>query len=516
MQLEESSSEEFEEIPLLTKELEAESAAALNSHQAKHSLSDEEEGTEETTCSICFESWSSNGTHRIVSLKCGHLFGKSCIERWIRSKERSNSSKAAFCPQCNVPTKTADIRPIYCAKRLSADVQCEECTKLQAALAQKSLELQQAKETEAKIQLSYQASLAEVSRLQRAYELQVKKAEFSSSLASSNFQFALHSNYTLCGSQEQATCLDYDHGKGILLVGMQQRAHESFGVLKVNLAGPPFDFYPLHRATVKQLRCSPSGNDRVLTASMDKSLVLSTFVGKALIWQKQFSSAVWSCAFHNLDENLLYAGLGDGSAVEMDLRQPSEPVRTFLPLENLPGNGRTPLHSISVVGSEGKHLIGANYGGMFRLSLEADAEGSGECIQLPEGGVMHHLSVSDGFLLASRRNKTSLCTEYSLWSEKDLKLLSQSKVPHFGRATLYSTRSSAEEQVFCIFNEKDYFQVGPLCSTTSIDDGKRLQVGGVREPVLEYKHLMRETREGNEWIVGLSSRALSLYSNGIE
>lgn len=39
---------------------------------------DEDDGS---LCSICLETWEWNGQHRLVSLKCGHLFGDSCIRR---------------------------------------------------------------------------------------------------------------------------------------------------------------------------------------------------------------------------------------------------------------------------------------------------------------------------------------------------------------------------------------------------------------------------------------------------
>jgi hypothetical protein len=44
-------------------------------------------------CSICYEAWSSEGAHRVASLKCGHLFGASCIAKWLK--------QSAKCPQCN-------------------------------------------------------------------------------------------------------------------------------------------------------------------------------------------------------------------------------------------------------------------------------------------------------------------------------------------------------------------------------------------------------------------------------
>jgi E3 ubiquitin-protein ligase RFWD3 len=59
-------------------------------------------------CPVCFDAWSNSGSHRVVSLKCGHLFGQSCIERWVHS-----GGKGARCPQCNEAAQKKDIRPIY-------------------------------------------------------------------------------------------------------------------------------------------------------------------------------------------------------------------------------------------------------------------------------------------------------------------------------------------------------------------------------------------------------------------
>lgn len=62
------------------------------------------------------EVWTATGNHRIVSIKCGHLFGKNCIEKWIARKPKESK-----CPQCNNPCSKRDIRQIYLpGKQLSA------------------------------------------------------------------------------------------------------------------------------------------------------------------------------------------------------------------------------------------------------------------------------------------------------------------------------------------------------------------------------------------------------------
>lgn len=67
------------------------------------------------TCNICFEAWSNTGTHRISSLKCGHFFGLSCIEKWL------NSTGGNDCPTCNEKAAKKDIRHHYVATLKAID-----------------------------------------------------------------------------------------------------------------------------------------------------------------------------------------------------------------------------------------------------------------------------------------------------------------------------------------------------------------------------------------------------------
>lgn len=62
-----------------------------------------------STCLICLEEWTIGGDHRLCCLKCGHLYGRSCIEKWIR-----DSAAPARCPSCNKNTKKVDLRDLWC------------------------------------------------------------------------------------------------------------------------------------------------------------------------------------------------------------------------------------------------------------------------------------------------------------------------------------------------------------------------------------------------------------------
>lgn len=41
------------------------------------------ERAQATECTVCCDPCTVSGPHRLVALKCGHLYGKQCIERWI-------------------------------------------------------------------------------------------------------------------------------------------------------------------------------------------------------------------------------------------------------------------------------------------------------------------------------------------------------------------------------------------------------------------------------------------------
>lgn len=62
---------------------------------------DDEEGV---ACTICMEPWTNSGSHRISSLKCGHFFGFSCIEKWLKG------GNSVGCPNCNEKAHKKDIR----------------------------------------------------------------------------------------------------------------------------------------------------------------------------------------------------------------------------------------------------------------------------------------------------------------------------------------------------------------------------------------------------------------------
>uniref|UniRef100_J3LJ38 RING-type domain-containing protein n=1 Tax=Oryza brachyantha TaxID=4533 RepID=J3LJ38_ORYBR len=62
-----------------------------------------------STCSICMEPWIRNGEHRICCIPCGHVYGRSCLEKWL------NHSIVLLqqCPQCGERFERDHIINLY-------------------------------------------------------------------------------------------------------------------------------------------------------------------------------------------------------------------------------------------------------------------------------------------------------------------------------------------------------------------------------------------------------------------
>jgi hypothetical protein len=57
-------------------------------------------------CCICFEPWNSESDHNAASLRCGHIFGRKCVEHWLKTSH-------PFCPLCKTKSRVSDIRAHY-------------------------------------------------------------------------------------------------------------------------------------------------------------------------------------------------------------------------------------------------------------------------------------------------------------------------------------------------------------------------------------------------------------------
>lgn len=122
-----------------------------------------EEEDDGATCPICLDLWDMSGEHRLTSLKCGHLFGASCIRRWLN--ECPTGAKS--CPTCKTKATARDFRYLF-AKKLCAvdnteletlksryDDKCSEFVKMTSEKNMVDYELQHHRKRLVQLQVDY-------------------------------------------------------------------------------------------------------------------------------------------------------------------------------------------------------------------------------------------------------------------------------------------------------------------------------------------------------------------------
>ncbi|PIA29107.1 hypothetical protein AQUCO_06200005v1 [Aquilegia coerulea] len=374
-------------------------------------------------CPICMESWSSEGGHQVCCLPCGHVYGFSCIEKWIRQCKRN----CAKCPQCSRKCGIKDIIKLYISRIAVVDgEQQKKVLSLHAEnefLKMKIASLQEriCQEEEEKM-LKDEASCLENMCFG---EMRGQTSEF---IAKSNdshgqTQFGHTSTYggqgSLCCSlklEEEfvvdgARVFDMDTSNRALILARRLPGMGGTHVLTKMSMMYPYESetiqLPISTKAVKDLHVSPCGGKLALFASLGKKLSILSLESNNIVLTYDLPGPAWSCSWDVNGPQHLYAGLQDGTILMFDMRQ------TARPIESINGLSRHPIHTLhslvqkSTTPCDAKTLLSASSIGPCvwntgsareRPFLLAEMENQGVCISLA-----HCLSTDD--IVASFRPK---------------------------------------------------------------------------------------------------------------
>ncbi|KAJ2445031.1 RING finger and WD repeat domain-containing protein 3, partial [Coemansia sp. RSA 2424] len=149
------------------------------------SIAEAEEAGDSSTCPICFEGWTISGGHRLASLKCGHLFGRSCIRKWLSQKQNSSSHQQqsvragggkSCCPECKQPATLRDVRILF-ARSVTA-VDGARLEDLRAENKRLATELSAVRGDSAEYKIKHQQMLNEVKRLRTELDAAFEKSQW--------------------------------------------------------------------------------------------------------------------------------------------------------------------------------------------------------------------------------------------------------------------------------------------------------------------------------------------------
>ena len=321
------------------------------------------QGDEDFQCSICFDSWTNSGPHRVVCLKCGHCFGKSCLETWILEKK-----KDAVCPTCKLKCSKKDIRPIFVRslkaldtherEKLTNDLEKEvkkrEDIEMELILANSritvlEMELDKLRKNEENFKkelLRHQNMLAAASKSSSMSSKsnpiginglnQVRK-DFSSCVKSFVSFRPLKSIQI---DAELARCRVMASSKFLETIAVSlPSSHPLFkgsGVRRVSTRDFKVSNYiHIHEGQIKDMVFKPEDN-LLLTASDDKTVRLTSLVRNSVESRLDVGLAAWSCCWHPTQRTTCFVGLRNGIIKEYDIRNSSRVVREFKTESDVP------------------------------------------------------------------------------------------------------------------------------------------------------------------------------------
>lgn len=397
------------------------------------------------TCPICMESWTVGTEHCPCCLKCGHLYGRSCIEQWIKEK-----GKGAKCPSCNEPIKKSDIRNIWCRAIKALDG--TETMELQRLLADKSKQLKEAQATNFHSKLRLDLLHEDIINLKKVIEERDNKIYKMQSIISRLAEpgraetdeagrispvgidvdvqpCELKGKFHLATRIESSDCKAFSHCpiSSILLVAQPAptRSHifgefglKKFSTLDTNVR----EFIPLHSKTITSVMIKPIG-DLVLTASQDRQIKLTSITNNTCIhsYRCQYEPAYLSWSL-NRDQQF-YAGFANCYIALYDMRNTSEHI--YLTRQKV---ASTRLMSIaSVFSDQCDGLLVNDIKGSQFLKVSAESDYESESIdpeldhlpshQLPFDGLMGSVDYhkpSGLSLVTTRRSPRELNITHNL------------------------------------------------------------------------------------------------------
>ncbi|XP_070164455.1 E3 ubiquitin-protein ligase RFWD3 [Polyergus mexicanus] len=298
-------------------------------------------------CPICMEQWTSSGEHRLCCLRCGHLFGHSCILRWLQCSCNSTNRR---CPQCNKKASVKHIRMLY-AKKLTA-LDTAEYDKLKKELLHVSAEKNriQMELSQYDIRLKvFDQQMASMKK--RISELESQQSEMDvhvnqNTLSPSTKKFHLERSIEIC-KEGGCRVLDFNPWHKFLAVSQKSTnvLFNGYGIRKIDCEYFHLrQFIFLHTQAIRDVTFHPTQQMLLLSVGFDKCAKLMDIQNNMTVHTYQTEHQLWSCCWSGDNPHIFLTGAQNGSITQFDIRQTSGAVSV------LDGHGdRSPVVSMATV-----------------------------------------------------------------------------------------------------------------------------------------------------------------------
>ncbi|KAI4498753.1 hypothetical protein M0802_006220 [Mischocyttarus mexicanus] len=282
-------------------------------------------------CPICMDLWTTTGEHRLCCLRCGHLFGRSCVLKWLQVSCTSSNRR---CPQCNRKASIKDIRNLYAKKLISVDNSELELLKNQLSIVTTEKNRIKSELSKSNIrQKLYEEQLTTMKTYiaDLRSQLNVAKSDLIHSMknvSTTNTKFHLEHSLEIC-KEDGCRVLDYNSWFGTLVVSQKSEnpLFVGFGIKKIDVETfVSRQFLFLHSLAIRDISFHPSQPNILLTVGFDKCAKLIDMRNNIIMHSYTTDFTLWSSCWSSDDSNIFFAGAQNGSIIQFDIRNQSSPV----------------------------------------------------------------------------------------------------------------------------------------------------------------------------------------------
>lgn len=299
-------------------------------------------------CSICFEPVSNMGNHHLACLKCGHMFGYECINKWL-----AGSGQKGRCPQCNSLSSKKDVRKLYAKnvkvvdttekERLKKDLEKEreERRKIEVELETAKLQCKLKTQKLSEVKKELEALKASVN----SKGLGVTGGEVSTSRSRARHRLVFNQFLEL-SRKEECRVMAYNEWLAMLVVSTESQVEmfPGYGIKKINMLELRVEcFVPLHQQLIRDLAFNPSRRDMLLSVAVDRQVKIINIQSNGVMGLFVAPAPVWCCCWSIRDTNIFYVGTAAGNLIQYDIRHTDGPTG----VTELPGKG--PVVSLSYI-----------------------------------------------------------------------------------------------------------------------------------------------------------------------
>ncbi|KAK4512491.1 uncharacterized protein ATC70_003192 [Mucor velutinosus] len=470
-----------------------------NSSKRRTEESDSQEDEEDSNvCGICQKEWANNGFHSIAQMKCGHCFGRSCINQYKRDKFKNS---AFNCPLCGQLSKRREIRKIWPSKLIPEDQSYID--KLTSELKELDQRLAQLATQNADIQKKMVEKKAVLDSFDSLLPVVPSQATTQEIVESQTEQgFALKSRVSMRGEVYHAVNLN--PLEDMAVVSTFQQARRRYGFRKINMYDTSVtEFIPTnHQNIIRDIKHSPNG--MLLSTGDDRTLKLTSVTKSLVVQSYTLEAPSRACAFDDKNLNLLYCGLATGALMVYDVRNTRGYLSKLVDPER-----NNPL--LSVI-PKGNSILCTDQYASYTWDLGESQQYTAQSLYLQHQvqnkgaqDTIYSVSMSEDTFVTSRRNGGRMEHHINkITNENGQRIFDEAwscavlqDEPSFCR----NTHFSRDDEVFLCYAEKDKVTIRTKDSQT--------QAFATDGPVFDIQHT---TNGVNEFLAALSNDTLYIYT----